>query len=116
MRVFSSLKRFVCISCFLLLSSYYSSAQQNFFNVNTSDITDSAKLFFQEQLNFNSQTSSNATFTWGLGHGFELGFNVFSVNYLNKAGKFLKNDNDYTSSLGPILLINAQKALVRKAV
>ena len=88
---------------------FYGTAQQNFFNVNTSDITDSAKLFFQEQLNFNAQTSSNATFTWGLGHGFELGFNVFSVNYANKAHQFLKNDTDYTSSLGPILLINAQK-------
>lgn len=109
MRVFISLKRFACVSSFLFLSSYYCFSQQNFFNVNTSDITDSAKLFFQEQLNFNAQTSSNATFTWGLGHGFELGFNVFGVNYANKARQFLKNDTDYTSSLGPILLINAQK-------
>ncbi|HXD94755.1 MAG TPA: hypothetical protein VNX01_16225 [Bacteroidia bacterium] len=85
-------------------------AQQNFFNVNTSDITDSAKLFFQEQLNFNAQTSSNTTFTWGLGHGFEVGFNVFGVNFDNRAKTFLVNDKDYTAPLGPILLINAQKA------
>ena len=84
-------------------------AQQNFFNVNTSDITDSAKLFFQQQLNFNAQTSSNTTFTWGLGHGFEIGFNVFGVNFDNRAKTFLVNDKDYTAPLGPILLINAQK-------
>ncbi len=113
MRLFISLKhlkRFVYISCLLFLISKTCVAQQNLFNVVTTDITDSAKLFFQEQLNVNAQTSSNATFTWGLGHGFELGFNVFGVNYDNHAHNFLKNDTDHTSPLGPILLINAQKA------
>lgn len=112
MKVFISLKilkTYLFISPILFLTSYHCSAQQNFFNVVTSDITDSAKLFFQEQLNFNAQTSSNVTFTWGLGHGFEVGFNVFGVNYDNHKRTFLLNDKDYTAPLGPIVLINAQK-------
>jgi hypothetical protein len=84
-------------------------AQQNFFNVPTSDITDSAKLFFQQQLNINSQTSANTTLTRGLGRGFEIGFNVFGMNYDNKQRTFLKNDSDFTNPLGPAFLINAQK-------
>ena len=109
LRTFSnSIKKKLLITLFVC-AHFFLSAQQNFFNVPTSDITDSAKLFFQEQLNFNAQTSSNATFTWGLGHGFELGFNVFGINYDNHQHTFLKNDADFTSPLGPIFLINAQK-------
>jgi len=105
---FKNIKRHLFI-LLLLCSYFFTTAQQNFFNVPTSDITDSAKLFFQQQLNINAQTSANTTFTWGLGRGFELGFNVFAVNYNNNTRAFLKNDTDYTNPLGPIFLINAQK-------
>jgi hypothetical protein len=102
------IKGYMFILLFLYLN-FSINAQQNFFNVPTSDITDSSKLFFQQQLNINSQTSANATFTWGLGRGFELGFNVFGINYDNHARSFLRNDTDYTNPLGPVFLINVQK-------
>lgn len=83
--------------------------QQNFFNVPTSDITDSAKLFFQQQLNINSQTSANSTFTWGLGKGWEAGFNLFGFNIDNQQRVLLPTDTGNSSPYAPCFLINLQK-------
>ena len=62
-------------------SSGRASAQQNLFNVPSGKITNLGELFFQQQFNITRPVgSSNSTFDFGLGHNFELGFNILDVN------------------------------------
>src|ERR1700761_2259238 len=98
----------------LFASSFYQNlfAQQNLFNVPSSDITDTGKVFFQQQFNVNGFTTSNTTITFGFKHQFECGINLFGVSYDNKKGGFLKNDADLASPLGPTVLVNAQKGFI----
>ncbi len=82
--------------------------QQNLFNVPSGQITKPGDLFFQEQLNFARLTgTSNTTIDFGLGHGWEVGFNVLDVALYDRtpatdalAGPRQRN---------PDLLLNAQK-------
>lgn len=55
-------------------------AQQNFFNVPSSDITHKNKLFFQQQFNIARTGTSNTTLDYGLGNNLEIGLNLFNVN------------------------------------
>lgn len=96
----------------LFFGSYTINAQQNLFNVPSSDITDPGKTFFQQQLNVNNYTTSNTTLTFGFKHQFECGVNLFGVNYDNRKGGFLKNDADFSSPVGPTVLVNAQKGFI----
>jgi hypothetical protein len=55
-------------------------AQQNFFNVPSSEITPKKKQFFQHQLNFsNAALISSTTYNYGLGNEFEIGFNLLGL-------------------------------------
>lgn len=73
--------------------------QQSLFNVPSSDITAKGEWFFQEQVNFNSSGISNTTFDYGLGNNFEVGFNLFAVDFYHPRGE----------SIDPEPLINLQK-------
>lgn len=56
-------------------------AQQNLFNVPSSDITEHGKIFFQQQFNLsNLSGASNTTFDYGLENNLEIGLNIFNVD------------------------------------
>ncbi len=56
------------------------SAQQNLFNVPSGEVTPAYKLFYQQQTNFTGGSiQPNTTLDFGLGHGLEVGLNVFNV-------------------------------------
>jgi hypothetical protein len=75
-------------------------AQQNLFNVPSSEITEKNKIFFQQQFNFASFGSSNTTLDYGLGNNLEIGINVFNLELYSNTG-------DWPN---PYFLFNFQKA------
>lgn len=76
-------------------------AQQNLFNVPSSEITEKNKLFFQQQFNFTSLGESNTTLDYGLGNNLEIGINLFNLG-------FYSNNGDLPN---PYFLVNFQKAI-----
>ena len=89
-------------------------AQQNLFNVPSSDITIKSKGFFQQQINLprNGTVLLNSTFCWGLGNEFEIGFNVLGLflNTGNPGSTVLSNSDENNPPVYPFYTINAQKA------
>lgn len=56
-------------------------AQQNLFNVPSTDITLDGQFFFQQQFNIGALVgSSNITIDYGLGNNWEVGINIFNVD------------------------------------
>lgn len=100
---------------FTILSglTFYAAAQQNLFNVPSSDITIKNKPFFQQQINFVNDGSLllNTTFCYGLGNDFEVGFNVLGVFLdFTKPGSVLQTNSDINNPpVYPFYTINAQK-------
>lgn len=78
---------------FLLLGlSRRINAQQNFFNVPSSEITEKHRFFFQEQFNFyKSSIVSNSTLCVGLSERAEIGVNFFGLTFLPSDGVFISN-------------------------
>lgn len=97
------------ITCFLLFSTV-ASAQQNLFNVPSGVITLKGEVFFQQQFNLNSLAgTSNTTFAFGLGDGWEAGFNLLNYYMYDKTKK-LPSDPDAPRAPGnPDLMANLQK-------
>lgn len=95
----------------LVVSSPAATAQQNIFNVPSSDITVQSKLFFQEQVNFIQDGSLllNTTFCYGLGREWEIGLNVLGI-YIEPGPRLLTNSDATKPPLYPFYTINAQKA------
>lgn len=88
-------------------------AQQNFFNVPSSEITKPSEVLFQEQINFTAKDwQSNTTFSYGLGKNFEVGVNVLGLrlNPTFRDSVLLTNDDIRVEPLHPAVLLNAQKA------
>ena len=85
-----------------VLTGGISQAQQNLFNVPSAEITDAYTMFFQEQMNFASQSQCNTTIDYGLGNGFEVGVNILNLNMIPMAGS---QDSPNT----PLAMLNAQK-------
>ncbi len=88
-------------------------AQQNLFNVPTSDITEEKKLFFQQQFNLTGDAVQfNTTFSYGLGHNWEVGVNLIglNVNTTSIGPRFLTNNNSSTLPYSPFYTFNVQKA------
>ncbi|NOT74927.1 MAG: hypothetical protein HOP08_08350 [Cyclobacteriaceae bacterium] len=88
-------------------------AQQNLFNVPSSDITSRNKLFYQQQLNFTSGfIQFNTTFSYGLRKNMEVGVNLVGLN-LNKTSSgpsFITNASPSTPPFYPYYTVNFQKA------
>ncbi len=84
-------------------------AQQNLFNVPSGVITKPGDLFFQQQFNFSQPVgASNSTFDFGLGRGWEAGFNILDLNMYERgdSGKpFVQQQ------VNPDLLANVQKGI-----
>jgi hypothetical protein len=94
---------------FCILLSSVLSAQQNFFNVPSSDITERKKIFFQQQLNFfNEGLQSNSTFDVGLGHNLEIGVNFLGFSVIDQKGLEVPID-DTIKPYNPFFLLNLQK-------
>ncbi len=56
-------------------------AQQNLFNVPSSDITEHGKIFFQQQFNLSNLSGvANTTIDYGLENELEIGVNIFNVD------------------------------------
>lgn len=58
-------------------------AQQNFFNIPSGDVTPRNKAFFQQQVNVTtfSQYAAKSHFVYGLGKGWDIGFNALNMNF-----------------------------------
>lgn len=95
----------------LFLSSFHFYAQQNFFNVPSSDITEKNKVFLQQQVNlFPTNLSSNTTFCYGLGKNYEIGLNALGFTYDEPSKSFVKNDENEIPVF-PSLGMNFQKEI-----
>ncbi len=88
-------------------------AQQNLFNVPSSDITIKGKPFFQQQVNFvnDGNILLNSTFCYGLGKDFEIGVNVLGVfmDFDNSVSALETNHDISDPPVYPFFTINAQK-------
>jgi len=98
----------------LIYFGNYIFAQQSFFNVPNSHITDKGELFFQQQSNVSAKILQfNETLCYGLGKGFEIGINHLglTLNTPFRNPYFIAN-YDYTMPpIFPFLMLNAQKAI-----
>lgn len=93
---------------FLLFSSKFLIAQQNFINVPSCEVTLKKKIFLQQQININNITQSNSTIDYGLGNSYEIGLNILGVNFNNK-NAILENDSVNCEPYYPLVLINGLK-------
>jgi len=82
-------------------------AQQNFFNVPSSDITPAKKIFFQQQINFiPSALQSGTTLCYGLGKNYEVGINFIGLTYEYETNFF---PTSTVAPYAPFFVLNAQK-------
>lgn len=101
--------KFFLLPIILILFFINTHAQQNFFNVPSSDITLKNKTFFQQQINMEKDAlQSNTTFNFGLGSGFEIGLNFNGLSIIENNTISVKN-NFLTQPYNPFILFNAQK-------
>lgn len=94
----------------MLTTAPKASAQQNFFNVPASEITPKNKIFFQQQFNvFTYRVQSNSHFCYGLGNGFEVGFNVSHIGKnFEGVPRWEVNNTNLNYPFSPLLLATAQ--------
>lgn len=85
-------------------------AQQTYFNVPSSDIVEKHKVSVQQQVSFGESFRSGTTFNYGLGREWEIGLNVYNLDYLPSERRFTLNDSTVQEAYGPLLLLNSQKA------
>lgn len=82
-------------------------AQQNFFNVPSSDLTPKGRVFFQQQFNNSaSAIQSSTTLCVGLGHNTEIGLNAIGLTYDYHSGI---RENGREAPYFPFFMVNAQK-------
>ncbi len=94
------------LAAFVLTASD-ASAQQNLFNVPSGQITKPGEVFFQEQFNFSRQVgSSNTTFDFGLGRGWEIGFNALDFSFYEDIRPPVTGER---RQVNPDLLVNVLK-------
>ncbi len=110
---FTTMKLLFSIGFFVLW--YSSNGQQNLFNIPSGDITPQKKIFFQQQINFNSlyQISAKSHFVTGLGKNLEGGINIIN-NYFNfrSSPSFLVStpfNSKEPYPYYPLLLVTGQK-------
>lgn len=94
-----------------ILTDFVAFAQQNLFNVPSSDITIAGEPFFQQQINlYSNQYQLNSTFCWGLGNQTEVGVNVLELNFATRHPHLLSNSDLKYPPTYPIFTVNVQKA------
>ncbi|GAB3255696.1 hypothetical protein GCM10027347_17020 [Larkinella harenae] len=101
-----------CFLVGLLLSSLTLQAQQTLFSVPSSDMTPAHQILAQVQLDINRQeVRSMTTVTYGLGHNWEAGLNLYHLDYQRPEHTWLRNDTTIQIPYAPLLLLNAQKTV-----
>jgi len=90
--------------------SFHSHAQQNIFNVPSSDITLQSKFFFQQQVNFveDGDMLFNSTLCYGLGNDMEIGINVLGL-FFEPGMKLHTNSDAANPPTYPFYTVNFQK-------
>ncbi|MBC3784895.1 hypothetical protein [Spirosoma utsteinense] len=88
----------------------HSYAQQTYFNVPSSDVVDKHKVSVQQQVSFGESFRAGTTVNYGLGREWEIGLNVYNLDYLPSERRFTLNDSTVQEAYGPLLLLNSQKA------
>jgi hypothetical protein len=106
-------KLFVAI---IMLCSIILHAQQTFFTIPSGEITHRGKIFYQFQNNFLSPyiqgTQAKFDFCYGIGHHWELGFNLDTELSWKKNHKFFEiEDTLGINPVTPLLLFNMQKGI-----
>lgn len=97
----------------ILVGSYLPSlAQQTIFSVPSSDMTPRHKILAQQQVDINSEEiRGSTTVNYGLGRNWEVGFNLYNLDYLPRQHTWQRNDTTTQMPYAPLLLINAQKVI-----
>ncbi|WP_020603023.1 hypothetical protein [Spirosoma spitsbergense] len=100
---------------YLLLISGFSFSpsvfgQQTYFNVPSSDVVDEHKIAVQQQINISESIRSSTTINYGLGHEWEVGVNLYNLDYQPGEHRIIANDSTTEKSFSPLLMLNAQKA------
>lgn len=85
-------------------------AQQTYFNVPSSDIVEKHEFAAQQQVNIAESVRSTTTFVYGLGREWEIGLNLYNLDYRPSQRRFMRNDSTSEQPYSPLLLLNAQKA------
>lgn len=88
----------------LYFVSHHLFAQQNLFNVPSSEITVKKGVFFQQQFNINKAIQSNTNLCVGLGRNFEIGVNVIGLQSSNYFKNIIINDSLDDEPLGVFTL------------
>lgn len=104
------MKRFYNLLAGGLCLAHFSVAQQTYFNVPSSDIVDKHEFAAQQQINISESIRSSTTFNYGLGREWEIGFNLYNLDYLPDERRISANDSTIEKSFSPLLMLNAQKA------
>lgn len=93
----------------ILLCGNAAKAQLTVFNVPSSEVTDRSKISFQQQFEISDEVESSTTATYGLGKGWEVGLNLFNLDYSTSSRHFEFNDETDSIPFAPLLTANAQK-------
>lgn len=94
----------------LAIAVRHANAQQTYFNVPSSDIVGQHQVAVQQQVNISGSLHSTTTFNYGLGREWEIGLNVYNLDYQPGERRFTRNDSTLEMPYGPLLLLNTQKA------
>lgn len=89
-------------------------AQQNLFNIPSSDITRKGKVFYQHQINlYNDRFESKGHFVYGLGKGWDAGVNVVGKGLVfSPRWEVIHNDKLTYGALFPVVMGTLQKQLI----
>jgi hypothetical protein len=109
---FSKTKKMKKIILFFILNKFCNIivAQQNLFNVPSSEITVKKGVFFQQQFNINNFIVSNTNLCYGLGKGFEIGANLIGLQTDLHFSNIKINDELDEEPIAPLGLVTFQKA------
>ncbi len=94
---------------FIALTTGAVRAQETYFNVSESDITEKHKVIVQQQFSIQSFYRSLTTFDYGLGNNWEIGANLYNLDYYPDRKKIVRNDSSTQSAYSPLLMLNTQK-------
>jgi hypothetical protein len=106
----TGLKNIFSLVCSIGLVSNLA-AQQNLFNVPSSEITEKKKIFFQQQFNFSRSIQSNSNFCYGLGKNMEIGLNLIGLQTAPSSLRIKLNDEINGEPIAPLTLLTFQKVL-----
>ncbi len=93
-----------------LCLAQFSFAQQTYFNVPSSDIVDRHEFAAQQQINISESIRSSTTINYGLGHEWEIGLNLYNLDYQPSERRISANDSTIEKAYSPLLMLNTQKA------